>query len=596
MCRDLAPYVLTRWTPTDMPRGFREIDVKAMKVVEPPKEAPFVALSYMWPQEDTNNVQLEKKTLAVLSAHRGLEGFAIPDLPLDSIWLCRELGEQYLWVDRFCILQDDARSKHDQISAMDKIYGAASFCIVAALNDRLGNGLPGCPNRPRKGSVWAPPRVAEPERRGIRDDSINRIVDASLWNTRGWTFQELVLSSRRVFITDFSVAFECKEERQYEEFAYYSRPPGSRDIISGDFHKITPFPGPTSESEGEPDFQYSPQASSLDLPVDMSTPDNLVAYLRLVEDYTSRQLSFGSDILKAFEGVGNVTCETLGSHSMIFGLPERWLARALLWGPIGDTKPRLEVPEIPSWSWASLSNKANYRVNKYDSRVSPLASIVRFWYQDPVQGLRKLKVEETWMGQPLTIDQFDRLVMTPELAGMEAVPTVLLSTKTWRASPHNPWEVLGRQTLDPSARNAASRLSGALLFNTTVVSSVKSEASDSRGNGRDDIVLIGDFDGCTLSTSRDRCIGRLSRDFDIIPEGGQDKSYDLIAICGGIEPLKTRQGYVDIYYNYDSWILWVLMVERLSSYPYVARRVDAGWVSLCKWRGLNPRWETVVLC
>lgn len=169
----------------ELPRGFRLIDVNTMAIASPVNQIRFVALSYMWQQGGDNHAQLAKQNLKELEAPNGLTGISIPSIVLDAISLCKELGERYLWVDRFCIVQNDPQSKHDQIRGMDKIYRSATFTIVAALNNRDGRGLPGCLNRPRRSSIWTSDREFDIESRGLRPRSMQAIVNDSLWNRRG---------------------------------------------------------------------------------------------------------------------------------------------------------------------------------------------------------------------------------------------------------------------------------------------------------------------------------------------------------------------------------------------------------------------------
>lgn len=116
---------------------FRVIDVVAMQVLRPIESVRFVALSYMWPKGMENNscFRLETQSLGSLEAPGGLRNLRLPPVISDAISLSRDLGERYLWVDRLCIVQDDAQSKHHQICAMDKVYSLATFTIIAALND-----------------------------------------------------------------------------------------------------------------------------------------------------------------------------------------------------------------------------------------------------------------------------------------------------------------------------------------------------------------------------------------------------------------------------------------------------------------------------
>ncbi|KZL73751.1 hypothetical protein CT0861_04948 [Colletotrichum tofieldiae] len=212
--------------PSDMPKGFRVIDTHSMSIVEPDKTVSFVALSYMWAGggPESKDVQLEMSNKDALEITGSLAGVPLPQIILDTISLCRDLGEPYVWVDRLCIIQDDKITKPAQIAAMDKIYRSATFTIVAALNNRLGIGIPGYGSQPRMSmsSALRPPRHPEVEGRGIKPSGVADLVNSSLWNKRGWTFQERVLSKRRLFITEHQVIFECSVTTAEEELTWNS--------------------------------------------------------------------------------------------------------------------------------------------------------------------------------------------------------------------------------------------------------------------------------------------------------------------------------------------------------------------------------------
>lgn len=79
-----------------------------------------------------------------------------------------------------------------------------------------------------------------------------------------------------------------------------------------------------------------------------------------LEDYTKRDLSFQSDIFRAFSGIYK---HIYGSVTDIFGLPETDFDRALVWSPALSCKRRVLDSAsnfiIPSWSWASCEGAIN---------------------------------------------------------------------------------------------------------------------------------------------------------------------------------------------------------------------------------------------
>lgn len=75
-----------------------------------------------------------------------------------------------------------------------------------------------------------------------------------------------------------------------------------------------------------------------------------------------------------------------------------------------------------------------------------------------------------------------------------------------------------------------------------------------------------------------------------------DKTFEFIVLCGALADYRSRKTMAWYMKNYDTWRLNVMLIERLSFEPFVARRVDVGYIFAHKWRECNPRWETVVLC
>lgn len=215
-----------------------------MKIASPIDSVGFVALSYMWQEGgDSDNIRLERTNRRELESEGGLTNIRLPFIISDVISLCKDLGQRYLWVDRQCIIQDDESSKHDQIAGMDTIYLSANLTIIVAVNSRDGEGIPGYRTWPRKSSVWRPEHELDGEGRRLSElNGMRTIVNASLWNKRGWTFQERILSKRRLFVTDFEVIFECSQGRVTEELNYQRQgPPKTPSSWRQSLHRMFSF-------------------------------------------------------------------------------------------------------------------------------------------------------------------------------------------------------------------------------------------------------------------------------------------------------------------------------------------------------------------
>lgn len=296
---------LNRLTKKELPNDFRVIDVHSMSIVRPSMVPRFVTLSYMWPEDHNKEyVHLRIDNVKQLEVPGSLAKIKLPKLIIDAITLCREIGEAYTWIDSLSIVQDDAASKHSQISAMDKIYHAAILCVIAALDDREDLGLPGCSTRARASSVWRP-RIYDDwsGRLDLIPHTIHEIVNPSLWNTRGWTFQERLFSKRRLFITEFQVFYECSlgsaDESPYWQKRIPLTCPVSLEIIAKNNEVIKSQA--SVEIPGFRERAWEPRLYA-DMTYSLTKDATLENYFGWVENYSTRQLSFGSDRLNAFAG------------------------------------------------------------------------------------------------------------------------------------------------------------------------------------------------------------------------------------------------------------------------------------------------------
>ncbi|KAF3767467.1 hypothetical protein M406DRAFT_69611 [Cryphonectria parasitica EP155] len=602
-----------------LPPDFRVIDVERMKVTRPVEPRGFVALSYMWQTTTYGggmavdiHDQLTRVNRTRLEAEGGLGSIHLPPIITDAIALCRSLGERYLWVDRLCIVQDDAESKHGQIGAMDTIYSTANFTIMAALDSRDGSaGLPGCSGRPRVSSVLLPPRACEGSRRGILPVGLRKVVDVCEWNKRGWTFQERLLSRRRLFITESQVIFQCSSGTAYEELSYLPR---NRDaIILGDVQGVYPVDKQTADVRENmekrrqhrlqmPGFEdlYSHDSRTV---VDgwsisryeIGAPTDLQTYFESVSDYTARQLSFPSDILNAFTGVANAFGRDLCTR-MLFGLPERHLVHSLMWSRARvSNRPQTAddnsnnmglvavagMPSyIPSWSWASAGHPADYNWSDdrhYSFKLTYVVPLVYLYVHDPSNsgGLRMLDQDERpWSEE----DDWT-------------------STDTWSDCPHTPAQKLAHRALDPATCAAAMRFlpGGALVFNTTTADLwVEQEA---RRNGTAKMGrIVAPATGETVGYLSGASAGWIaSQQHSVV--AAQRTTFKFVVLSAGVSNGRPWSGKSSSSSRAQSVrLLHVMLVEPVPGEPLAMRRVEVGFVNAEMWKSCAPRWETVVLC
>ncbi|KAJ0385073.1 hypothetical protein COL922a_007134 [Colletotrichum nupharicola] len=544
---------------SELPRGFRVIDARDMRIVQPSEPVRFVALSYMWEaSEGAGHAQLVNANAEGLGAEDSLSSVSLPRIITDTISLCRDLGERYLWVDRLCIVQDDERSKPDQIDGMDRIYRSAAFAIMAALDDRTGKGLPGYidERRPRA-SLWGPPRNRN-SRRGIDPNGVQAIVDPSLWNRRGWTFQERLFTKRRLFITEYQVLFECCRAQAAEELTW------------GPHLKDDPYYSPVEEAGHEDDHDcgdgdadagvshddekrkknkhsfgtgfYCKPRFGKSTTIQLQDHIMLADYCLWVENYTPRELSHGGDVLNAFAGVGNAVKKAMKTEVM----------------------------------------KLN------DSKLVRVVTLVAFHFQDPGRGLGRVGVRERWMGmemRKMNILSPDKL---PKLQRRMSGGRISVSEETdrmyeemWNRCPHSPWEALARPELDPAAVEIAGDFPGCLVFNTTVAS--LRIGRDRRSGMR----TAGEFEDAEILDVMGRQVGYLDK---MDPEwiagrkGKRDRRrmLDFIVISAGLQEATSERGqwaFIEGQFH-ELWQFNVMLVERLPYEQFVARRIGVGCVRM----------------
>lgn len=47
----------------------------------------------------------------------------------------KELGETYVWIDAYCIVQDNLEEKDSEISNIDRVYGNTVLTIIAGYGE-----------------------------------------------------------------------------------------------------------------------------------------------------------------------------------------------------------------------------------------------------------------------------------------------------------------------------------------------------------------------------------------------------------------------------------------------------------------------------
>lgn len=293
----------------------------------------YAALSYVWGHE--NVPQLKHRAhgdnFMMLTTPQGL-GDHCEDVPLtirDSLRLCEYLNIEYLWVDAICLCQDDEAVKR-RLASMSIIYGEAYVTIACVNGKDSWSGLPGIRGRAidqtvrRVGSMYL----------GLAQAPRHK-VEEGVWNTRGWTYQELVLSRRILYFTDDEVLFSCNDNFEWRESMHLERvmrvqsdSPGVHSTIDGK-PSVKPLSHYASSSQG---LEWHGR------------------YMDHLENYGSRAITDPKDAIRAFEGVIKAL-DDVYRMTHFNGLPLKFLNTALLFRCI-PPDPIDATDVFPTWSWA----------------------------------------------------------------------------------------------------------------------------------------------------------------------------------------------------------------------------------------------------
>lgn len=327
------------------PTWLIDVQKKCLTVAEP--DDRYACLSYVWGGAST--LKTGRDNLISLMREMSLESHwdKIPRTIRDTISLVDQLGIPYLWVDSLCIIQDDSESKHDQIQAMAGIYANAYVTIIAGNGWDANHGLRGIQG------------VTEPRHLSsfLKSDVKGNLQPySSIWYSRGWTFQEMVFSPRKIMFQYQLAIWECNQTSWHES---------SLSRISTSLHSSL----------------FQPSINPWKSRIQFSAWPDIRQYVSIVHDYANRKLTYAEDGLHAISSLLSLMSSSFSS-GFISGLPEMFFNEALLWQPAEPMQKRQSstgVNNLPSWSWAGWEGEIVRR-----EWVEHWSHLYPYYYQSPV--------------------------------------------------------------------------------------------------------------------------------------------------------------------------------------------------------------------
>jgi hypothetical protein len=178
------------------------------------QRSPYVALSHCW-----GTHQNCITTLDLLNKRKvGIPWAEIPQTFREVMQLALKLGFRYIWIDSLCIIQDDAEDWEVQSALMSEVYQNAVLTLAATSSTGDNEG---CCTDNAKGTLGL--EITLPEDVGACRIAVRRplnhfdahTTDGLLHHfpllTRGWAYQERLLSPRVLHICESELVWECRE-------------------------------------------------------------------------------------------------------------------------------------------------------------------------------------------------------------------------------------------------------------------------------------------------------------------------------------------------------------------------------------------------
>ena len=296
----------------------------------------YVALSHRWGLKGSQKMPLRTTRKNFKQYCNNISYQCLPSTFRDAVTVTRMLGIRYLWIDALCILQDDQKDWLDQSANMGSIF-KNSFLTIAIHSAKNSS----------EGFLWrrdVPEFLRiQPQRNKSGESSsfctripmlsdsavMGNLIDSQI-SHRAWVLQELCLSPHILHFVEDRMIWECSH----------------RPIAVGERSTRTPaniMRSAASDRNGQ--------------------------WLRMVELYSSCEMTKSSDKLPAIAGIANIWTvlhENPQTDAYHYGIFESNVCNSLLWS-IRDKSLIRRTKRAPTWSWASVDGEIQFILLYYSN-------------------------------------------------------------------------------------------------------------------------------------------------------------------------------------------------------------------------------------
>jgi hypothetical protein len=352
----------------------------------------YITLSHCWGKSEL--LTTKKETLEARKEQ--ISEAELPKTFRDAVAIARRIGIRYLWIDSLCIIQDSKEDWQHEAALMGQYY-TKSFLTISAAGSRDGDQ--GCllPRRQYTNPVRLNLKEARPNIRSSRGclpcfpaQTITETIQAPLVggndvymaysdpkvpfihpepaDSRAWILQETALSPRVLLYGETMLAWLCNTRHCTER---------GDNVLHDTTNHYVMAPRLPHHLRHAVDYEVTDiawQMASRWIMMESST-----WWAKIVQNYSTRTLSFGDDKLPAISGCARAI-QALNKDVYYAGLWKKTLMNDLLWQSVEGTKAtRPEKYRAPSWSWAAIDGEVKCCITgKYDTISKKLIQLVSF--------------------------------------------------------------------------------------------------------------------------------------------------------------------------------------------------------------------------
>ncbi|KAI0966100.1 heterokaryon incompatibility protein-domain-containing protein [Xylaria arbuscula] len=278
----------------------------------------YACLSHCWGQDP---MPITTTQTNILENKRSMSLSRLPPTFRDAIIIARKLKLRYIWIDSLCILQDSRSDWESESAKMASVYKNAFITIAATASPDFQGG---CFSKSDADLCF------HVKQSGVLDTVIaartevtGELPELYPLLTRGWVYQERMLSRRYLHCYRNELMLECREQRICE----CGNHPG-RDLYGEQLAAKSKY--------------HNPGQNRL-----------AGSWQKVVMNYSMLRLTKSSDKLPAiFACAQDMGDPNRGRY--LAGVWERTLGEDLLWTPRKYSTVSRPTWRAPSWTWASI--------------------------------------------------------------------------------------------------------------------------------------------------------------------------------------------------------------------------------------------------